>query len=388
MFYLPYRFTKEQTRDVIPGLEGVNAVATVKSKVDGSGKGALYYLGYNIAELAEKSNYEEVAYLLLHDKLPTIKELDDFKNKLKNNLIIDEKTVDIIKTLDIKDHSLASLRTVVSSLSSFDAEAEDSSEKANEEKSIKLVAQLPVLAAFLKRINEGKEIIRPNPSLSIAENFIYMTTGKEDSLKSKVLDLCLVLHADHSLNASTFVARQCASSESDIYSCVTAAIAALKGPLHGGANQGVIKMLLEIKGDTKTYILEKLSRKEKIMGIGHRVYKGGDPRAFILKRYARELSEKTNSSDLFKKAEEIEKIMDEEKGLKANIDLYSAIVFYCLGIPADMFSMIFAMARISGWTAHILEQYANNRLLRPKSVYVEELAPLNKEYIEIKNRGK
>lgn len=379
---MPYKFNDEQIKDVIHGLEEIKAVATVKTKVDGSGKGALYYLGYNIVELAEKSNYEEVVFLLLYDKLPSKKELDNFKEKLKQHTDINENVMGIMKKLNPDDDGVASLRTVVSSLSSFDPE----SEKADEERAIRLIVQLPVLVAYLQRIREGKDLIRPKPRLSIAENFIYMTAGKEDPVKSKVLDMCLLLLADHGICASTLAARQTASTESDMYSCITSAIGALKGRLHGGANQGAIKMFIEIKGSPEKYILDKLSKKEKIMGIGHRVYKDGDPRARILRRYAKELCEKTNNTKLFEKAVEIETVVYRENGLKANVDFFSSLVYYCLGIPIGLFTAIFAMSRIPGWTAHILEQYANNRLMRPRSVYVEELAPLDRKYIEIEKR--
>jgi len=381
---MPIKFSEEQTKEVVHGLEGVKSVATIKSKVDGSGEGALFYEGYSIFDLAEKSCFEEVAYLLLYDKLPTKKELEDFSKTLYSYRSLNSNVVEIIKKL--KGHPMAVLRTAVSALSSFDEEAEDFSDSANERRAIKLIAQIPVIIAIYSRLREGKKIIEPDSSLNTAANFVYMLTGQKDELKAKIMDKILILHADHGLNASTFAARVTASTLSDMYSAITSAVGALKGPLHGGANEQVLKMLFSIKGSAREWVLDKLSRKEKIMGIGHRVYKGGDPRAKILKKYAEQLSSQTGNSHLFEKLDMIEKTVYEQKGLKPNVDFYSALVLYCIGIPSDLFTPIFAMSRIAGWTAHVLEQYANNRLIRPKSVYVEELAPLGRNYVEIDKR--
>lgn len=384
---MPHRFTSEHLKDVVHGLEDVKVVATVKSLVDGSGEGALYYLGYSISDLVGRSNYEEVVFLLLYDRLPSIEEFAAFRKRLSGYFVIDKRIIKLMKHLGFCDHPTASLRTVVSALSSIDSLAEDCSDAANEEKALRLIAQLPMIVACSLRLRNGQRIVDADPSLSIAENFVLMTSGKRDDLKARVLDSCLILHADHELNASTFAARQCVSTNSDIYSAVTSAIASLKGPLHGGASEGVIRMLLEIgDGDPEKFVLDKLVRKERVMGFGHRVYRGGDPRARILKGMAKELCEKTGNSGLFGRALKVEEVVGREKGLKANVDFFSAVVYYCLGIPSGLFTSLFAMARISGWTAHVLEQYHNNRLMRPKSVYVEELAPLDREYVEIGKR--
>ncbi len=381
---MPAKFSEAQTKDVVHGLEGVKAVATIKSKVDGSGEGALFYEGYNISELAEKSSFEEVVFLLLYDKLPNKKELNELEKKLRSYRKLDENVVELLRKA--KGHPVAVLRTAVSALSSFDKESEDSSYEANERKALRLIAQIPVIIAVYNRLRKGGELIEPEGNLNTAANFVYMLAGEKDELKSRIMDIILVLHADHGLNASTFAARVTTSTLSDMYSAITSAIGTLKGPLHGGANEQVLKMLLGLEGDVKEWVMGKIAKKEKIMGIGHRVYKGGDPRAKILKRYAKELSEETGKSKLYERLRTIEETVDKEKGLKPNVDFYSALVFHCAGIPPDLFTPIFAMSRIAGWASHVLEQYANNRLLRPKAVYVEELAPLGREYIEIDKR--
>ncbi|SDZ54425.1 citrate synthase [Evansella caseinilytica] len=281
---------------------------------------------------------------------------------------------------------MAALRTAVSSLALYDEAADDMSEEANRQKALKLQAQLPTLVAAFSRIREGKAPVPPRSDLSFAANFLYMLNGEvPDDISEKAIDKALVLHADHELNASTFTARVCVATLSDMYSGITAAIGALKGPLHGGANERVMKMLSEI-GDTanvESYIMDALNRKVKIMGFGHRVYKDGDPRAKHLREMSRQLTTITGESKWYEMSVKIEEIVTKEKGLLPNVDFYSASVYHSLGIEHDLFTPIFAVSRVSGWIAHILEQYENNRLIRPRAEYT---GPSQQTWVPIENR--
>ncbi len=354
------------------GLDGIVAASTRLSDVNGE-VGQLIYCGYDINELAGKVSYEEVVYLLHHDHLPNRKELAECKGLLAAKRELPKGVIDIIRTFPKDTPPMHAIRTAISALGCFDSEADNDSMDANRLKALRLIARIPIITAYFHRARQGKSLLPPEPSLGEAANFLYLMDGERPSAeKEQTLDLCYVLHADHGMNASTFSARVTIATLSDMYSAITSAIGTLKGPLHGGANEGVIKMLQEIGTPDKvdSYIAEALSQKKKIMGIGHRVYKTLDPRAPHLKRMAQVLSSKLGEPKWIQMSERIAEIMFNEKKLNANVDFYSATVYYSLGIPTDLFTPIFAIARTAGWTAHVLEQLADNRLIRPQSEYV------------------
>ena len=353
------------------GLEGIVAASTRLSDVKGD-SGELVYCGYNINELAGKVSYEEVVHLLHHNHLPNRKELHDLKARLAAARELPEGIIQIIKTLPKTTPPMHAIRTAISALGCFNEHADDNSMDANREKAKQLIAQIPVVTAYFHRARQGKSLVAPDPTLGEAANFLHMLDGEKPSKeKESTMDLCYVLHADHGMNASTFSARVTIATLSDMYSAITSAIGTLKGPLHGGANEGVIKMLKEIGSLDKVdaYIADCLAQKKKIMGIGHRVYKTLDPRAPHLKRMAQVLSAKLGDPKWIQMSERIAEIMLKERNLNANVDFYSATVYYSLGIPTDLFTPVFAIARTSGWTAHVLEQLADNRLIRPQSLY-------------------
>jgi citrate synthase len=353
------------------GLEGVVAASTRLSDVRGE-SGELIYCGYNIDELAGKATYEEVVHLLHHGHLPNRRELAELKATLAAERELPRGVVDIIAKMPKETPPMNVIRTAISALGCYDPESEDDSHDAQRHKARKLIAQIPIITAYFHRARQGKELLPPDPSLGEAANFLYLVDGEKPSAeKESVMDLCYVLHADHGMNASTFSARVTIATLSDMYSAITTAIGTLKGPLHGGANEGVIKMLHEIGSLDKVdaYVAECLAQKKKIMGIGHRVYKTLDPRAPHLRRMAQKLSEKLGEKKWIQMSDRIAEIMLKEKQLNANVDFYSATVYYSLGIPTDLFTPIFAIARTAGWTAHVLEQLADNRLIRPQSIY-------------------
>ena len=360
------------TQDAVSkGLEGVVAAHTRLSDVRGD-VGELIYCGYNINELAGKVSYEEVVHLLHHNHLPNKRELADLKSRLAAARDLPEGVTRMIKSFPKTTPPMHAIRTAISALGCFDEHADDVSVDGNRERALHLIAQIPVITAYFHRARQGKDLIPPNANLGEAANFLYMIDGEKPSAeKESTLDLCYVLHADHGMNASTFSARVTIATLSDMYSAITSAIGTLKGPLHGGANEGVIKMLHEIGSMDKvdSYIAECLAQKKKIMGIGHRVYKTLDPRAPHLKRMAQILSAKIGEPKWIQMSERIAEIMLKQKHLNANVDFYSATVYYSLGIPTDLFTPIFAIARTAGWTAHVIEQLADNRLIRPQSVY-------------------
>lgn len=366
------------------GLEGIVATTSAVSSIVDD---VLLYRGYSIEELAASSTFEEVVYLLWNGELPGKGELDAFKKALAENAEIPDQIFESIKTYPLQTvHPMAVLRTAVSALGVFDPEADNMDEASNKAKAVRLQAKLATLVAGLKRIREGQEPIAPRTDLSFAANFLYMLNGKEPSdIEEEAFDKALILHADHELNASTFTARVCVATLSDIYSGVTAAIGALKGPLHGGANERVMQMLEEIGtlDNVDDYINQKLAQKEKIMGFGHRVYKTGDPRARILKNMSRQLTEQTGQSKWYDISIKIEALIKEKKGLLPNTDFYSASVYHSLGIKRDLFTPVFAASRVSGWLAHILEQYSNNRLIRPRAEYN---GPAARPYVPIDQR--
>ena len=357
--------------NVSKGLEGIIAAHTRLSDVRGD-VGQLIYCGYDINELAGKVSYEEVVHLLHHNHLPNVKELAELKTVLAGYREIPQGVVDLIVNLPKDCPPMHAIRTGVSALGCYDTVADDDTMDAQRRKAQRLIAQIPVVMAYFHRSRQGLPLVHPDPTLGEAANFLYMIDGvKPSAEKVNTMDLCYVLHADHGMNASTFSARVTIATLSDMYSAITTAIGTLKGPLHGGANEGVIKMLQEIGSLDKVdaFVEESLAQKRKIMGIGHRVYKVLDPRAPHLKRMAQVLSAKLGEPKWIQMSDRIAALMLEKKGLHANVDFYSATVYYSLGIPTDLFTPIFAIARTSGWTAHVLEQLADNRLIRPQSVY-------------------
>jgi citrate synthase len=353
------------------GLEGVVAAATRLSDVRGA-IGQLIYCGYDINELAGKVTFEEVVHLLHHDHLPNRAELAELKGLLTAKRDLPKGVIDIIKAFPKDTPPMHAIRTAVSALGCFDPEADNDSMDENRLKALRLIARIPLITAYFHRHRQGKSLLPPDPSLGEAANFLYLIDGEKPSAeKVNTLDMCYVLHADHGMNASTFSARVTIATLSDIYSAITSAIGTLKGPLHGGANEGVIKMLQEIGSLDRVdaYIADALAQKKKIMGIGHRVYKTLDPRAPHLKRMAQILSAKLGEPKWIQMSERIAELMLKEKNLHANVDFYSATVYYSLGIPTDLFTPIFAISRTAGWTAHVLEQLVDNRLIRPQSQY-------------------
>lgn len=351
------------------GLEGIVATTSaISSIVDG----VLTYRGYDIDDLAEHASFEEVAYLLWFGKLPNAEELKALQQDLSDYAAIPDELIQQIRLYPKDGNTMAALRSAVSALALYDAEGDDMSREANEKKAVKLQAQLPTIIAAIARVRQGKDPVAPKAGVSISENFLYMLRGEDpDQTSIKALDQALVLHADHELNASTFAARVTVATLSDIYSGVTSAIGALKGPLHGGANEAVMKMLNEVGSldRAQAYIQEKLDNREKIMGFGHRVYKNGDPRAKHLQKMSRELGEMKGDTTLYDMSVLIDETVTNQKGLKPNVDFYSASVYTQLGIEQELFTPIFAISRVSGWTAHILEQYEGNRIIRPRAEY-------------------
>lgn len=361
------------------GLEGVVACSTGISSIQDA---TLSYRGYTIEDLAAKSTFEEVVFLLWNDRLPTADELTSLKKELGAQMTLDPEFVKALKTLPTNVHPMAWLRTATSLLAHFDKEAQDMSEEANHRKAVRLTAKMTTLVTAFDRIRNGKELVAPKADKSVAYNFFWTLTGKEpDAEIVKDFDTCLVLHADHELNCSAFAARVTASSLSDMHSAVVSAISALKGPLHGGANEQVIRMLQSIGSieSCKTWIARALDNKEKVMGIGHRVYKNGDPRAKVLRAMSERLTKKIGEAHWYTMSTMIDDIMREKKDLLPNVDFYSATVYYSMGIPTDLFTPIFAASRVSGWLAHMLEQWKNNRIYRPRGKWVgKSLQKLNR----------
>ena len=352
------------------GLDGVVVGETRLSRVDGV-NGVLVYSGYHIDEVA-KCSFEEICCLFLYGKLPNHSELKNFDSKLKQKRNIPEAVLTYIFQSPKNDHPMAVLRTAMSMLSGYLPKIDDMSKEALKNNAVALIAKVATVAAAIARSREGKQAIAPNNDLGHAANYLYMTTGEvPETVVAKTLDTALVLHADHGFNVSTFAARVVVSSLSDMLSGVTAAIGSLKGPLHGGANTAVMNMLLEIgePENAAAWIKKALSEKRKVMGFGHRVYKTFDPRAKHLKRMSKEWGERVGEVKWFLMSEKIEELMKNEKNISANVDFYSATTYYSMGIKSEMFTVIFAVARMLGWTSHIMEQLEDNRLMRPKADY-------------------
>ena len=352
------------------GLEGVVAGESEICFIDGY-EGVLSYRGYNIHTLAEHATFEEVIWLLWKGALPKQKQLEQLKSDLHANAAVPGPVTEFLKA-NAKAAPMDVLRTAVSMLSLYDPQARDMSTEANQQKATKLMAQTSTIVSSFGRLRAGEQVVQPDPKLGFAANFLYCLTGKKpDDVMERAFNVALILHADHELNASTFAARVTAATLSDIYSAITSAIGALKGPLHGGANEDVIRMLLEVGTADKAVdrVHDMFSRKVKIPGFGHRVYRTEDPRATHLRVMSEELGKRTGHQDHYLMSKRVEETVKGEKKLNPNVDFYSASTYYSLGIPIDLFTPIFAVSRMSGWTAHVLEQYHNNRLIRPRAEY-------------------
>jgi len=349
------------------GLEGVVACTTKVSFIVGD---SLNFRGYTIDDLAANSTFEEVTYLLWNDKLPNTQELAAFSAELRKEMVLSSDFINVLKNIPTNVHPMAWLRTAVSLMAHWDTDANDNSPEANKRKSIRLTAKMASLLCAFDAIRKGKEPVTPKADKSIAWNMMYMLGGgnEPNSEHVRVMDTCLILHADHELNCSAFATRVTASSLSDLHSAIVSAIGALKGPLHGGANEQVILMLQKIGNMEKAqqFVKDALQAKEKVMGIGHRVYKNGDPRARILRSMSEKLTRSAGIHHMYEMSTLIDDTMYKEKGLMPNVDFYSATVYFSMGIATDLFTPIFAASRISGWCAHAFEQYASNRIYRPR----------------------
>jgi citrate synthase len=354
------------------GLREIVAAQTAISDVDGE-NGRLWYAGYEIADLAEHATFEEVIYLLHNHRLPNREELDELTEFLTEERELSPFLLQLMSTLAQQTSPMSMLRTSVSAASAYDPDGWDDSPKAEYRKAMRLISKTPALIASYHRMRTGQEVIPPNTKLPHAANFLWMLLGEEPTVEdADALDTTFILYGDHTMNASTFTARIIASTLSDMFSAITGAIGALKGPLHGGANEEAMKMAEEIASpeNARAYVADRLARHEKIMGFGHAVYRTMDPRATVLKGLAREVGERhgdTRWADIF---EALQATVYEQKGLWPNVDLYAAGVYHSLGIPTDLMTPIFALARMAGWTAHVREQYADNKVIRPGSEYV------------------
>jgi citrate synthase len=361
------------------GLEDIVATSSSICYLDGD-RGVLAYCGYDIHDLARHATFEEICYLLWHTRLPTRAELGDLQSQLAESRQLPEPVLRLMRTLPVGD-GMDALRTLTSALGHYDPDAADNSPQANYRKAVRLTAQISSLVGMMGRMMAGGGVIQPDPVLGHAANFLFMLTGERPSgLATRAFDVALILHADHELNASTFAARVAAATLTDMHSTIVAAIATLKGPLHGGANADVMRLLLDIGASSPVekaadVVRAKLARKEKIPGFGHRVYHTEDPRATHLRQMSHDLGQRASQPIWYEMSQRIEALMKTEKDLNPNVDFYSASTYYALGIPIALFTPIFAVSRVSGWTAHVLEQYANNRLIRPRADYIGPAYP-------------
>ena len=369
------------------GLAGVVAANSGICWIDGDA-GVLAYRGIDIHELAEKSTFEECTYLLWFGRLPRRDELEEFSKRLSDARQLDPKIIDLLRSFPASATPMEVLRTAVSALSFYDLDESNNEHDANVSKSFRLTSQIAMLVAAYDRLRKGKTVVQPDKSLSHAANFLWMLNGEKPSATAtKTFDVALILHADHELNASTFAARVIAATLSDIHSAITGAIGALKGPLHGGANEAVMRMLFAIDKegvDPVDYVAKLLAQKKKISGFGHRVYHTEDPRATHLRKMSEELGESSGNAKWFKMSRAIEKHVLTEKKLNANVDFYSASTYTMLGIDLDLFTPIFAVSRISGWAAHVIEQLDDNRLIRPRAEYIGPEYPV--KYVAVEKR--
>lgn len=379
----------EERPKIQKGLDDVYVKESSICLVDGV-KGRLLYRGWDIRDLAEHSSFEETVYILIHGRLPKKEDLTETRRALGEARAIGPEIVKLLRCMPDDAPPIDVLRTAVSYLSNFDQERDDPTRAANMRKAQRLIGSMPTLVAAAHRIRQGKRVLAPDPSLGIAEDFLRMLTGKKpDRLSTKVLDVALILHADHSMNASAFAATVAASTLADLYSTIVAAIATLKGPLHGGANEAALKTMLTIgkPENAESYVLNTLRNHGKVFGFGHRVYKTWDPRALILREYARRLSELRHREDLFQVAEIMQDTVVKElsaKHIYPNVDFYSGLTYYLLGIPPDLFTPIFAVSRVAGWTAHVIEYWEDNRIVRPLDYYV---GPTDNVYVPLEQRG-
>ncbi|WP_158751182.1 citrate synthase [Acidobacterium sp. S8] len=369
------------------GLEGIVAANSGICWIDGEA-GVLAYRGIDIHELAEKSTFEETTYLLWHGKLPTASELATFKKELSDARQLPADTLKLIQSFPKTATPMEVLRTAVSALSMYDKDEKAVDHDSNVRNSFDLTAQIPMIVAAFDRIRKGKPVVEADKSLSHAGNFLWMLTGEKPSeTATRTFDVALILHADHELNASTFAARVIAATLSDVHSAITGAIGALKGPLHGGANEAVMRLLFEIEkegADPVEYVKNMLAQKKKVSGFGHRVYRTEDPRATHLRKMSEDLSRAANNTKWFDMSQQIEQYIRTEKKLNANVDFYSASTYTTLGIDLDLFTPIFAISRMSGWAAHVIEQLDDNRLIRPRAEYIGPEYPAT--YIPIAQR--
>jgi citrate synthase len=367
------------------GLREVVAAETKLSDIDGTA-GRLWYVGYEIGDLAEHASFEETVYLLHHLELPTRTQLDELNRFLAEERVLSPFLQKTMRTLAQNTSPMSMLRSSISASSAFDPDGWDDSLPAQYRKALRLIAETPTLIAMYDRLRTGREVVPPNPRLGHAANLLWMLHGEDpDPEDARVLDTTLVLYADHTMNASTFTARVIASTLSDMFSAITGAIGALKGPLHGGANEEAMKMAEEVgkPENAEAYVRERLGHHEKIMGFGHAVYRTMDPRATVLKELCKATGERHGEPIWYEIFEALERTTLEQKGLYPNVDLYAAGVYHLLGIPTDLMTPIFALARMAGWTAHVREQYANNRIIRPGSDYI---GPAARRYVPIDQR--
>ncbi|MDQ3556067.1 MAG: citrate synthase [Gemmatimonadota bacterium] len=362
------------------GLEGVVVAQTRRSTINGE-VGELIYAGYDIDDLARNTTFEEVVYLLWNDALPNRQQLDELRRQLAAERRLSPEMLEILRSFPRDANAMAALRTAVSALAMYDAEAEDNGDEANRRKAIRITAKTPTLIAAFDRLRKGNEPVEPSDDLDTAANFLYMVNGDPaDDLRVRTMDAALVLHAEHGMNASTFSARVTAGTLADIYSAVVSAIGTLKGASHGGANARVMEMLEDIdrsNQDPGEWVRDALGRKERVMGFGHRVYKATDPRATVLRELADQIMSGTGDTRWLDLSDHVRATMQEEmdragKKIYPNVDFFSASVYRTLGIEPDLFTPIFAMSRVAGWTAHLFEQYQNNRLIRPRAEYIGE----------------
>jgi citrate synthase len=371
-------------REYVRGLRDVAACETRNSFVDPLG--ALYYVGYDIDRLLGRVCYEEVIHLLLYKRLPSQSELDSIHSTLFSEISLPKQVIQSIRNAPKSSHPMEILRTEISHIGEFDPNPEDQSEAANLRRALSLIAKVPTLVAAIYRVRSGQEIVRPKQEYSFPENFLYLFRGKPaDEEEKEAMERYMILHADHGLNASTFAARVTASTLSDIYSAVTSAIGALTGELHGGASERVMDMLLDVDNpaEVEAYIQGMLFDHKKIMGFGHRIYVAEDPRSRHLRKISRALCERIERMELYRKCRRIQSVVHNEKKIYPNVDFYAAIVLNALGIPKEFFTPFFASSRVSGWTAHILEQYSDSVLLRPTSRYI---GAYGTKFVPIKNR--
>ena len=369
------------------GLEGIVATSSSICFIDGD-RGILAYRGIDIHELAGHSTFEETCYLLWHGKLPSRAELQNLRSRLAQERTLDPAIINFLRQAPKHALPMDVLRTAVSALSFYDADERNNDHDANVRKAIRLTSQMAMIVAAYDRLRKGRSVVEPDRSLSHAANFLLMLTGEKPSpTAERAFDIALILHADHELNASTFAARVTAATLSDMHSAITSAIGALKGPLHGGANEAAFRILEAIArtgADPVEHVRGMLAQKKKIPGFGHRVYHTEDPRATHLRQMSRELGASSGQGQWFEMSRRIEEVMNREKKLNANVDFYSASTYHVLGIDLDLFTPIFAVSRISGWAAHVIEQLDDNRLIRPRADYIGPAYP--QKYVPIDRR--